>query len=121
MLWGQADAVASGGLLLGDALFDHAHDIALLHDQELLPVDFDLGARPFAEQHPVANLDIDWDQLAGFVAAAGANRDDLALRRLFLGGIRDDDAAGGLLFGIDALDDDAVVKRTKLLGVLLRY
>ena len=38
-----------------------------------------------------------------------------------LGGIRDDDAACGLLFGIEAPDDDAVVKRTKLHGVLLSY
>jgi hypothetical protein len=38
-----------------------------------------------------------------------------------VGGIRYDDAAGGLLFGIKAPDDDAVVKRTKLHGVLLSY
>src|SRR5262249_5899925 len=56
----------------------------------------------------------------GLVAAAGANRDDLALGGLFLGGIGNDDAAGGLLFGIDALDDNAVVKRTKLHDVLLK-
>src|SRR2546429_4915266 len=31
--------VASGGLLSSDALFDDAHDVALLHDQELLAVD----------------------------------------------------------------------------------
>src|SRR5262249_50178760 len=114
------DAVASGGLLAGDALFDDAHDVALLHDQEFFAVDLDLGARPFAEQHPVPDLDVDGDQLAGLVAAAGANRDDLALGGLFLGGIGNDDAAGGFLFGIDALDDNAVVKRTKLHDVLLK-
>src|SRR6266436_5605157 len=108
--------MASGGLLLGDALFDDAHDVALLHDQELFAVDLDLGARPFAEQHPVANLDVDGDELAGLVAAAGANRDDLALGGLFLGGVGNDDAAGGLLFGIDALDDDAIVKWTEFHG-----
>src|SRR5262249_17759842 len=102
------------------ALFDDAHDVALLHDQELLAVDFDLGARPFAKQHPVADLDVDWDQLAGFIAAAGANRDDLALGGFFLGGVGNDDAASGLLFGINALDDYAVVKRTKLHDVLLK-
>src|ERR1700756_1669658 len=32
----------------------------------------------------------------------------------FLSGIRDDDDTGGFLLGIDALDNDAVVKRTKL-------
>src|SRR5262249_18299809 len=114
------DAVASGGFLPGDALFDDAHNVALLHDQEFFAVDLDLGARPFAEQHPVADLDVDGDQLAGFVAAAGANRDDLALGGLFLGGIGNDDAAGGLLFGIDALDDNTLVKRTKINDILLK-
>jgi hypothetical protein len=72
---------------------DDAHDVGLLHDQELLAVDLDLGARPFAEQHAVAGLDVERDELAGFVAAAGADGDDLALLRLFLGGVGDDDAA----------------------------
>src|SRR6266478_33711 len=120
MLCGRTDAMASGGLLLGDALFDDAHDVALLHDQELFAVDLDLGARPFAEQHSVADLDVDRNELAGLVAAAGANRDHFALGGLFLGGVGNDDAAGGLLFGIDALDDNTVVKRTKLHDVLLK-
>jgi hypothetical protein len=30
-----------------------------------------------------------------------------------LGGIGDDDAAGSLFLGIDALDDDAIVKRAE--------
>src|SRR5258708_29972721 len=107
--------MASGGLLLGDALFDDAHDVALLHDQELFAVDLDLGARPFAEQHSVADL-----ELAGLVAAAGANRDHFALGGLFLGGVGNDDAAGGLLFGLDALDDNTVLERTELHDVLLK-
>src|SRR6266849_651909 len=111
---------ASGGLLLGKAYFDDAHDVALLHDQEILTVDLDLGAGPLAEQHAVADLEVDRDQLAGLIAAAGADCQDLALRGLFLGGVGNDDAAGGLFLGIDALDDNAVVKRTKLHGVLLR-
>ena len=94
----------------------HAHDVALLHDQELLAVDLDLGARPLAEQHAVADLEVDRDELAGLVAAAGADGDDLALRGLLLGGVGNDDAAGGLLLGIDALDDDTVVKRTEFHG-----
>src|SRR5438445_13847817 len=30
---------------------DNAHDVRLLHDQEFLAVDLDLGAGPFAEQN----------------------------------------------------------------------
>src|SRR3954447_920582 len=109
-----------GGLLLGDgAAFDDAHHVALLHDQEILAIDLDLGARPLAEQDDVADLQIERDELAGFIAATGADGDDLALARLLFGGVRNDDAAGGLFFGIDALDDNAVVKRAELHGVLL--
>jgi hypothetical protein len=82
------------GLLLGHRLVEHAHDVGLLHDQEFLAVDLDLGAGPFAEQHAVADLQIDGNELAGLVAAARADGDDLALGGLFLGGVGDDDAAG---------------------------
>ena len=54
--------------------------------------DFDLGPRPFPEQHPVTGLYIDRNKLAGLVAAARPNGYDFALRRLFLGGVGDDDA-----------------------------
>src|SRR4051812_22375402 len=108
-----------GGLALGhDGFVDHAHDVGLLHDQEVLAVDLDLGARPLAEQHAVADLDVDRNELAGLVAAAWAHRDHFALRRLFLRGVGDDDATSRLLIGSDTLDDDAVVKRTKLHGIL---
>src|ERR1700683_1280217 len=106
------------GLLSGHGgLVEHAHDVGLLHDEELLAVNLDLGARPFAEQHAIADLDVDGNELAGLVAATRANGDDLALRGFFLGCVRDNDAAGRLLLGIDALNDNAVVKRTKLHGV----
>src|SRR5229473_846097 len=75
-----------GGLLLGGGnVGENAHDVALLHDQELLAVELDLGARPFAEQHAVTDLEVDRDQLACFVTAARADRRDFALRGLFLG------------------------------------
>src|ERR1700731_2961246 len=72
----QGEGVRCGlsGLLLGGGkVSENAHDVALLHDQQLLAVDFDLGARPLAEQHAVADLDVDRDQLASFVAATGAD------------------------------------------------
>src|SRR5215831_3786687 len=107
-------------LILGDAGFarsagrgstsgDDAHDVGFLHDQELFAIELDLGAGPFAEQHAVAGLDVGLDNLAGLVAAAGAYRDDLALRGLLLGGIGNDDAALGFFLGIDASHDHAVV------------
>src|SRR5271169_3053199 len=74
------------GLALGGGLaLDDAHDVGLLHDQELLAIELHLGAGPLAEQDAVVRLDVERDQLAGLVAGAGAHRDDLALHRLFLG------------------------------------
>jgi hypothetical protein len=46
----------SGLLLGGSGTFEDAHDVAFLHDQEVLAVDLDLGARPLAEQHALADL-----------------------------------------------------------------
>src|SRR5262249_57346572 len=89
---------------------DHAHDVGLLHDQEFLAIQLDLGARPLAEQHAAAGLHVDWNELAVVVAAARSNSDDLAFLRLFLSGIGDDDAAFGLLFGVDAAHDHAVMQ-----------
>src|SRR5579864_253593 len=107
----------SGGLLPGlvlDLGFDqHSHDVALFHYEVLDTIDFDLGARPFAEQNAVADLDVDRNELAALVAASGSNGDDLALLRLLLGGLGNDYAPGGLCLGIDSLDDDAVVKRSE--------
>src|SRR6202011_3669682 len=110
------------GLLLGGGkIGENAHDVALFHDQQFLAVELDLGARPFAEQHAVADLKVDRDQLAGFVTAARSDGGDFALRGLFLGTVGNDDAASSLLFGVDALDHDAVVKRTEFHAVLLSF
>ena len=75
-----------------------------------------LRARPFAEQHAVAGLDIKGDDLAALVARPGADGDDFALLRLLLGVVWNDDAALRLLLAFDATDDDAVVQRTKFHG-----
>src|SRR5262249_29966777 len=108
---------ALGGLFLGGAAaFDYAHDVGLLHNQEILAVDLHLGARPFAEQHGVADFEVDRNELAALVAATRADGDNFALRGLLFGRVGNNDAAGGLFLGINALDDDAVVKRTKLHG-----
>src|SRR2546423_11091488 len=100
---------------------EDAHDVAFLHDQEILTVELNLGAGPLAEQHAVADLEVDRDQLPGIVAAARTNGGDFALRGLFLGGIGNDDAASGFVFGINAFDHDAVVERTESHAILLGF
>src|SRR6202048_2432240 len=87
------------GLLLGGGkIGENAHDVALLHDQQFLAVELDLGARPFAEQHAVADLSgsCSADRQFIFAAATGLccgcssifNAASIALRRF--------KAAGGL-------------------------
>src|SRR5215217_5227242 len=107
----------SGGLGLGGALVEHAHDVAFLHDQQLVAVELDLGAGPLAEQHAVAGLDAHRRQLALLAAGTRADRQDLALHRLLLGGVRDDQPTLGLRLFLDALDDDAVVQRSEFHGI----
>src|ERR1700730_3649924 len=94
-------------------LAEHAHDVALLHDQEFFAFELDLGAGPLAEQHAVADLEIDRDQLAGFVAPTRTDRRDFALRGFLLGAVGHDNAAPGLFFGVDTLDHDTVMQRQK--------
>src|SRR5580693_568785 len=106
-------------LLLGDGdtwVFNDAHDVRLLHDEEILAVELDLRAGPLAEQDAVALLNVEWYDRALLIAGARADGDDLAFHRLFLGGVRNDDAALGLAFFLDTLNHDAVVKRTELHG-----
>src|SRR5215210_2738336 len=108
------EAPGSGGLLQGFRGGDDAHDVGFLHDQEVLTVDLDLGAGPLAEQDAVAGLDVERVDAAGLIAGAGADGDDFAFLRLLLDGIRDDDAALGLLLALNAADDNSIVQRTEL-------
>src|SRR5580698_10267672 len=93
---------------------DHAHDVGLLHDQELFAVELHFGAGPLAEQHAVAGLHADRNELSRLIAAARTDCHDLALGGLFLGRIGNDDAALGLFLGIDTLDDHAVMQWPEL-------
>ena len=99
-------------------LLEHPHDVAFLHDQVFDAIDLDLGARPLAEQDPITRLDVNRDELAGFVTPSRTDGDDFALLRFLFGGIRNDDASGSLFFGLDALDHNSIMKRTEFHGRL---
>src|SRR6187549_1385429 len=103
----------TGSWAKNPASADDPHDVAFLHDQQVLAVELDLGAGPLAEQHAVAGLDVERRNLAVFGLGARTDGDDLALARLFLGAVGDDDAAGGLFLGLNAADQNAVVQRTE--------
>jgi len=70
-----------------------------------LAVELDLGAGALAEQHRVAGLHVERQDLA-VVLLAGTDRHHFSFLRLLLGRVGDDDAARALLLLLlDALDD----------------
>ena len=89
---------------------DDAHEVGLLHDQELLAIEFHFGPGPFPEQNPIAVLHHQRDDLTFFISSAWAGGDDFAFHRLFLDRVGDDDAAGRLLFGGEAAHHHPIVQ-----------
>src|SRR5689334_8272354 len=77
---------AAIGLILPlvGAVVDDGQDVGLAQDQQLVVLVLDLGARVLGEQDAVAGLELHRDSLAVVRHAAGADRDHLALLRLFL-------------------------------------
>src|SRR5215831_580764 len=106
---------STGALLLGFlglGLVDHGEHFVLAHDEKLFAVQLDLLPRVLPEEDQVAGLHIQGDALAVVLDLSGTGRDDLALLRLFLGRVRDDDASDLLFAFLDALDNDPVVQRS---------
>src|SRR5579872_6219635 len=106
--------ISSGRLLDRPDLLDDAKDVALLHDEQFLAVDLDLGAGPFAEEDMVTGFHIEGDEFALLVAGTGTGGNNLAFLRLFLCGVGNDDAPGGVLRGINSTHDDTVVQRAEM-------
>src|SRR5690606_2387083 len=73
-------------------------------------INLDFLAGVLAEEHRVARLHIERRHLAVLLDPALADGNDLALLRLLLGVVGDDDALDALFALVDTLDDDAVVQ-----------
>src|SRR4051794_23930527 len=99
------------GLLLAD-LGEH---VAGVEDQHVLALGRELGAAVLAVDDDIADLDVEGDQLTGVLGPlAGADGQDLALLGLLLGGVGDDETAGGGLLGFAGLHDDPVFERLQV-------
>src|SRR4051812_11130150 len=103
------DLLQAGG---GGAL-DHGEQVVFLHDQQLVAVDLDGLAGILAEEDAVADGNVQGDDFALVVLAAGADGQHFTLVGLFGGVVGDHDAGRRLGFVFQALDDHAVVQRTK--------
>src|SRR6266511_3580499 len=96
-----------------DLLVDDGEHVAGGEDQVVLAAVLDLGAAVLGVDDGVADLDVERHPGA-VLEPARADRDDLALLGLLLGGVRDDDARGGRLLALTGLDDDAVLERLQI-------
>src|SRR6516164_3194250 len=105
--------VLSAGLYSGGAAFEDAHDVGFLHDHQFLTVEANLGARPFAEQHAVAGLEVERVHLAVLAPGTRPGRDVIALHRLLLGGVGNEDPARRLRFLLHSPDHHTVVQRSE--------
>src|SRR3954470_17064257 len=99
-------------VLLG---LDLGEDVGLAEHEQILAVDLDLGAAVLGVEDLVALRDVERNALLALVVVtAVADGDDLALLRLFLGGVGEDDAAGGRLLLLDRPHDEPVAQGLEL-------
>src|SRR3546814_1426268 len=104
-------------LLLGVGS-DDGEDVAGVQDQEVLAGVADLGAAVLAVDDGVADVDVDGDELAGLLgAAAGADREHLALLGLLLGGVGDDQTADGGLLGLTRRSEEHTSELQSLMRI----
>src|SRR3954451_15708638 len=94
---------------------DLGEDVGLAEHEQILSVDLDLGAAVLRVEDLVALRDVERNALLALVVVtAVADGDDLALLRLFLGGVGEDDAAGGRLLLLDCPHDQAIAQGLEL-------
>src|SRR5947199_6018149 len=97
------------------SLYDLGEDVGLAQHEQVLTVDLDLGAAVLRVEDLVALGDVERDALLALVVkAAVADGDDLALLRLFLRGVGEDDPAGGRLLLLDRPHDEPVAQGLEL-------
>ena len=91
-------------------LLNNGKNFFFTHDDVILAINFHFRAGKLAEQHAVADFDI---QRADFtvLALARANGDNDAFRRLFGSAAGEDDTRGGGSFL--TFDDHAIVQRAE--------
>src|ERR1700723_4427120 len=93
---------------------DAGEDIGLAQHEQILTVDLDLGPAVLAVEDLVALLDIEGDPLARIVEPAVARGEDLALLRLLLGCIGQDESTCRGLLLLDRPHDQTIAQGLEL-------
>jgi hypothetical protein len=89
---------------------DDGEDVFFVHEEDGvgLAALFELIAGPGGEQDDVALLDLEGPAGAVLEEFARTDGQNFALLRLVLGGVGEEEAAGGFFFGFKTLNDEAV-------------
>src|SRR5882724_7419171 len=93
---------------------DAGEDIGLAKHEQILPVDLYLGPAVLAVEDLVVLLHVQRDALAILVELAVADCEDLALLRLLLGGVGEDDPTGCGLLLLDGPHDQPIAQGLEL-------
>src|SRR5262245_24065518 len=93
---------------------DDREDVLLADDEELVVLELELGPGVLAVEDLLPDLDVHRLALAVVEDPARPDGEDLALLRLLLRGVRQDDAALRHLLAWRRLDDDSVAERRQL-------
>src|SRR6476661_7767346 len=93
----------------GFSLLNLGQDVALAKHEQVLTVDLDLRAAVLAVEDLVALAHIEGAALP-VLDRAVADRDHLALLRLLLRGVGEDETAGGRRLLLDRLNDQPIAK-----------
>lgn len=84
------------------------HSLAVAEELVLLLAGLDGRAAELGDEDAVTDGDAHGQSVALLVKGAGADGEDLGLVELLNAGLGEEDAAGGLGLGLDALDEDTV-------------
>ena len=90
----------------------------IAEERVLVLADLDGRTTELGNQDLVTGLDGRGDALAIAVEGAGTDGEDLCLVQFLDGGFGEEDSAGGLCLGLDALDKDAVEQGSESLDGL---
>src|ERR1700733_5112558 len=105
--------------VVGGSLVEDAEDVVFANDEALFAVDLHFRAAVLAEEHAVADFNVQLANGTVLLDLAVADSDHFSLDRLLFRRVRDDDATLALLLFLDALDDDAILQRANLAHVSL--
>jgi len=89
---------------------DDREQVVLAHDHVVFAGVLDVGAGVGGEQDAIANADGEGALAAIFEGAAVTEGKHDAFLGLFLGAFGQQDAAGGFVFGFDALNEQAITQ-----------